>query len=62
MGFCWFWAAWQDGAVRGVQLQGARGELTGEGAVVKGAHLPGGPPFPRERLHQWRTVAQAVET
>ncbi|OQU90232.1 hypothetical protein SORBI_3002G370300 [Sorghum bicolor] len=52
---------YQDGAVRGVQLQGPRGEHEAAGALVPLAHLRRGAAVPRPELHQRRAVAQAVD-
>ncbi|CAL5061715.1 unnamed protein product [Urochloa decumbens] len=52
---------YQDGAVRGVQLQGPRGEHEAAGALVPGAHLRGSTAVPRPELRRWRAVAQAVD-
>ncbi|XP_008653335.1 pectinesterase QRT1 isoform X2 [Zea mays] len=52
---------YQDGAVRGVQLQGPRGEHEEPGALVPLAHLRRGAAVPRPELHQRRAVAQAVD-
>ncbi|CAO2177571.1 unnamed protein product [Urochloa humidicola] len=48
-----------DTAVRGVHLQGSRGEHDAAGTLVLCAHLRGGATVPLPELHERRGVAQA---